>query len=137
MNNNLIQNAHREQAKRNYWGLFLVLTLFLMPELSFAQVPSLGIGNVGIPGVDNNSSIMKTLIMTVAFIVFVLVIATIGFGLSDTIASFFRQLNDSRKEGDWSPLLRFIGLAFAILAIVFVIMGYVNKYVIEVANNVA
>ncbi len=134
--NNFIQNAHRERIQRNYWGLLLVLALFLMPEISFAQVPTLGIGNVGIPGVNNNSSIMKTLIMTVAFIVFVLVIATVGFGLSDTIASFFRQLNDARKEGDWSPLLRFIGLAFAILAIVFVIMGYINKYVIDVANAV-
>lgn len=134
--NNFIQNAHRESKTKNYVWLLLATVLVLIPELSFAQVPSLTTGSVGIPGVNDNSSIMKTLIMTVAFIVFVLVIATIGFGLSDTIASFFRQLNDARKEGEWGPLIRFIGLAFAILAIVFVIMGYINTYVIDVANKV-
>lgn len=116
--------------------LMLATVVASMPDFALAQIPQLTQGTVGIPGVSANTSIMKTLIMTVAFIVFVLVIAVIGFGLSDTIASFFRELNDSRKQGDWSPLIRFIGLAFAVLAIVFVIMGYINKHVIDVANAV-
>lgn len=121
---------------KSFAVLALALVTLLLPDLVLAQVPTLTQGTVGIPGVSSNTSIMKTLIMTVAFIVFVLVIAMIGFGLSDTIASFFRELNDSRKQGDWSPLIRFIGLAFAVLAIVFVIMGYINTHVIGAANAV-
>lgn len=131
-----INNDHKTLTAGKILLLMLAFSAVLAPELALAQIPQLTQGTVGIPGVGNNTSIMKTLIMTVAFIVFVLVVAVVGFGLSDTIASFFRELNDSRKQGDWSPLIRFIGLAFAILAIVFVIMGYINTHVIDVANAV-
>ncbi|MDP8051509.1 hypothetical protein QJU23_03590 [Pasteurella atlantica] len=117
--------------------LFMFITLFFMPTSAFANIPDLTLGSIGVPGVDDNSSVMKTIIMIIAFIVFILVIAVVGFGLADTMSTFFRQLNDARKEGDWSSLLRFIGLAFAILAIIFLLMGYINKHVIDVANGIS
>lgn len=129
----------------NYRLLYLLavgMLLIVMPDLSFAAggasgsgattVPSLTTGTIGI---TTGGSILKTLLLTIAAIVFITVIAAVGFGMTDTIISFFRQLNDSRKEGEWGPLLRFIGLAFAVLAIVFVIMGYINTYIISVANT--
>ncbi len=134
--NDSIKKLNTKLQQSKSLALFFIITMLFVPELSLAQIPSLTTGEVGIPGVSGNSSVMKTIIMIVAFIVFVLVISNLGFGLSDTIASFFRQLNDSRKEGDWAPLLRFIGLAFAILAIVFLLIGYINKHVITVANGI-
>ncbi len=118
--------------------LFAMIVALMQPELALAAggLPDLTVGTIGVPGVDGNSSIMKTLIMTIGFVVFILVIAMLGFGMADTIASFFRQLNDSRKDGEWAPLIRFIGIAFVVLAIVFVIMGYINKYVLQAANGI-
>lgn len=121
---------------KKLYFLFIALFILALPDFALAAgIPELATGNIGIPGVDKDTPIMKTLGQTIGFVVFILVIAILGFGLGDTIASFFRQLNDSRKEGDWSPLIRFIGLAFAILAIIFVIMGYINAYVFTPANN--
>ncbi len=134
--NNSLHNVQKRLDNAKLLAFFAIMMTLFIPELSLAQVPSLTTGTVGVPGVDDNSSVMKTIIMIIAFIVFILVIANFGFGLSDTMASFFRQLNDARKEGEWAPLLRFVGLAFAILAIVFLLIGYINKHVIDVANGI-
>lgn len=134
MNKSIIHYNKALTTNKKFFLLFATIFLALLPDLAMAQIPELTTGTVGIPGVDENTSIMKTLGMTIGFIVFILVLATLGFGLGDTIASFFRQLNDARKEGDWSPLIKFIGLSFAILAIVFALMDFINKYVLATVN---
>lgn len=48
--------------------LMLAVAVASMPDFALAQIPQLTQGTVGIPGVSANTSIMKTLIMTVAFI---------------------------------------------------------------------
>lgn len=115
--------------------LFMLIAMLLfLPVLANAQVPTLSVGDIGIPGVTGKTSIIKTLGLTIGTIVFVYIILVVGFGFGDTIGSFFRQLNDSRKEGDWSPLVKFIAVAFVVLVIIFIIMGYINEYIFTPVN---
>lgn len=134
---NQLTDKHLAKEKHQFklFAVALLLLILIMPELALAQVPTLPSGKLGIPGVDGNTSVMKTLGLTIGFVGFIFVIAILVFGLGDTMASFFRQLNDSRKEGDWSPLIKFVAITFVVLAIVFVLMGYITTYAFEPINK--
>lgn len=135
-NNLLITQRNKQHYLMHYWLVCLSLLMLFLPDIALAQVPSLNTGNIGIPGVTGSSSLMKTFAMTIAFIVFIIVLAYFGFGMAETIGSFFRGINDARQTGEWGPTLRFFGLALVVIAIVFVIIGYINSNIITPANAI-
>ncbi len=93
------------------------------------------IDSLGIPGVSSTNSITKNLALVLAAVGFIIILAAFATGLPETIMTFFRNLNDARKNEEWGPLLKYLGMVFGVIILAFVVIALYNKYVVDVANG--
>lgn len=118
--------------------LFSLLALMvLMPSLSFAA--STGSGSTGgvlptgtaldVPGAGADASWVKKFGYIIRLVIFVLCMAAVGLGISDSIFSLFRVINDGRQTGEWGPAMKTVGIIMAGIIFAIVLFGILNEFV--------
>lgn len=115
---------------------FIVAVLFFLPDIVYAQQALPTGGNVVIPGTSDSDSWVKKFSFVIKLGVFILCMAAVGFGISDSIFSIFRTINDARQTGEWGPAMKqmliiILGIVMAVVLFAVLnelVMGAIDKF---------
>lgn len=119
------------------YSLIAILAMYLVfPEFAYAQsTGALPTGNIDVPGTSDSDSWLKKFAGIIKFVVFLICIAAVGFGLGDSIFAIFRTVNDARSSGEWGSAIKQIGVILAAIIFALVIFALINEYVIDPLTN--
>lgn len=115
----------------HYRQLFLLCIgtiLILYLPTAMAQLPTGS--SISVPGTADGDSWLKKFAYIIRFVVFLMCMAAVGLGLSESIFSIFRTINDARTSGEWGPAIRQIGIIIGALIFAVVIFGLLNEFVL-------
>ncbi|MDO4643126.1 MAG: hypothetical protein Q4A74_04735 [Cardiobacteriaceae bacterium] len=123
---------------RNTMLCFLVIAfLFWLPDAMAAGTATLPTTNISIPGVDSGEkNWLKQFSGVISFVIVLITLAGLGFGLSDAILSLFHTINDARQNDSWGPALKLIGLIIAVIVFCLVLYYLINTIVLEPLSKV-
>lgn len=121
---------------RMWLSLFLLAIVLFVPDWAHAQAAGSGLLPSGedlkIPGAKADSGPFENVVAIMRFVLALILLIILGFGLSDSMASIFGIVNDVRNGTvQWVPALKQIGLVLAAIGFAFLIFFLVDKYVIQ------
>ncbi len=140
MNKQIQQNQFLWQRIAMGILLAVLLVYMVLPEFAYAgtgggggQLPTGS--DFEVPGASSGDPWLKKFAFIIKFVVFLMCMAAVGLGLSDSIFSIFRVINDARMNGEWGPAIKQIGIILGGLIFALVIFALLNKYVIDPITN--
>lgn len=128
--NNLSTQEINLFNKRLMLTLFIVALLLFLPDIVYAQQALPTGGNVAIPGTSDNDSWVKKFSFVIKLGIFLLCMAAVGFGVSDSIFSIFRTINDARQSGEWGPAIKQMLVIILAIVMAVVLFAVLNELVI-------
>lgn len=135
MSTNSVALNFSDLFRKGFTALFITMLVFYLPDaLADGGLP-VG-GDIGVPGAGDDANLATLIVAIVKWGIFIMAIIGLGFGLSGSIFTLFRLVNDARtNEGGWGPVVNQMLIILVIIAVALALFGVINKFVFEPLEN--
>lgn len=125
----LTRQYDTQQFGRLFTMFFLIGFLLMTPD-AYAQF-ALPAGDLKIPGVDtSDGNFLKAFATIISAIIVLMALAGVGIGMSETIFTMFSAANQARRDGEWGPTFKIIGIVIMVLVFALMLFYLLNTFVL-------
>ncbi|SUO90280.1 hypothetical protein [Suttonella indologenes] len=136
----MLKTTLLRQYDSQYLGrLFVMVCLigFLLTSPDAYAQFALPAGDLKIPGVDtSDGNFLKAFATIISAIIVLMALAGVGIGMAETIFTMFSAANQARRDGEWGPTFKIIGIIIMVLVFALMLFYVINTFVLTPLSKI-